>query len=368
MRRLLAIVAISAFLASCSLHMLSAKAPFKGMFGRGTDSAKLAEFMEHVRVPPSNAQAHHRLGRYYYETGRYDEAAREFRKAILIAPDYAEAQVMLGMCYDRGADFAKAEEAYRTAIKLRPDAAYVRNNLGASYLRQGKWEAARETLQKAVELSGGQIKKEMYDNLGAACAMTGQDEQAFQAFAKVDSMAEVNYRMARIDTLKGMGEEAGRRYAAAVELEPSSATFRKGYEEWKRAQEVTGPAPGPTMTAKAPQAPAGQRETWREASVDPGMEISNGNGVAHMAADMREYLNGKGFVTKRLTNAPRFDCAKTTLFFRERYLSVSMDLAKQMPRMPMMKELKQWERPDLNVKIVLGRDMARDKKILMGGN
>jgi len=101
--------------------------------------------------------------------------------------------------------------------------------------------------------------------------------------------------------------------------------------------------------------------------VDPGIEISNGNGVAHMAAGLRGYLKGKGFVTRRLTNASSFDCAKTTLFFRDRYLPVSMDLAKEMPRMPMMKELKQWERPDLNVKIVLGRDMARDKKILLGG-
>ena len=361
MKRVLAAVAISSFLASCFCHTLQgAKAPFNGMYGRRIDNAEVAAFMEHVRVPPSNARAYHRLGRYFYEMGRYDEAAQELRKAILIAPDDVEAQVMLGICYDRGADFTRAEEAYRTAIELRPDAAYVYNNLGASYCRQGKWEAARETLKKAVELSGEDINKEMYHNLGAACAMTGRDEEAFQAFAKVGPLAEVNYRMARIYALRDMSEEAGRRYAAAVELDPSSTIFRKGYEEWKRAR-------GTMMTVDATQAPVGQKEAKRETFVDPGMEISNGNGVAHMAADLREYLKGKGFMTKRMTNASRFDCAKTTLFFRERYLQVSMELAKQMPRMPMMKELKQWERPDLNVKIVLGRDMARDKKLLMEG-
>jgi Flp pilus assembly protein TadD len=311
-------------------------------------------------VPASNAQAHHKLGRYFYETGRYEEAAHELRKAILIAPDDVEARVMLSICYDREADFTRAEEAYHIAIELRPDAAYVYNNLGASYCRQGKWEAARETLKKAVELSGEDINKEMHYNLGAACAMTGRDEEALQTFAKVGPMAEVNYRMAHIYALRDMGEEAGRRYAAAVELDPSSAIFRKGYEEWKRAR-------GTMMTVDATQAPVGQKEAKRETFVDPGMEISNGNGVGHMAADLRQYLKGKGFVTKRMTNASRFDCAKTTLFFRERYLQVSMELAKQMPRMPMMKELKQWERPDLNVKIVLGRDMAQDKKLLKGG-
>ncbi|MGD0229478.1 MAG: tetratricopeptide repeat protein [Syntrophorhabdales bacterium] len=373
-KRWLSALVISGLIASCSQYApTGTKAHFEWLARKDIDSAKVARFMEGVRVSPGNARSHYLLGRHYYESRRYGEGIEEFRKAILVSAGYVEAYVMLGVSYDRVENFARAEEAYRAAIAISPDAAYIHNNLGRSYLLQGKYEAAIVTLKRARELEGAGVSRETCHNLGTAYAMAGHDDEAVKTFAALDGMAEAQFRMGEISAAKGMNDEAARYYARAAELDPASKLFTKANEEWGREREMKGSAELPPaiartapMTARTAKAPP-EEEVGAGGQVrDPGMEISNGNGVSNMARGLQRYLKERGFCTRRVTNASRFDYKETTIYFRKNYDSVSQDIAAQMPRIPRTREVEKLERRNLNVKIVLGRDIVGERRTIMG--
>jgi len=61
------------------------------------------------------------------------------------------------------------------------------------------------------------------------------------------------------------------------------------------------------------------------------IEISNGNGVRHMARNMGTYLNPKGFNVNRLTNADHFNYPETKIYYQKGYEQDALRLAKEIP-------------------------------------
>lgn len=63
----------------------------------------------------------------------------------------------------------------------------------------------------------------------------------------------------------------------------------------------------------------------------PLVEVSNGTGRLAMAARIREHLESKGVVVKRLSNADHFRHQETTIFYRGGFRSYAEDLARMLP-------------------------------------
>jgi tetratricopeptide (TPR) repeat protein len=61
------------------------------------------------------------------------------------------------------------------------------------------------------------------------------------------------------------------------------------------------------------------------------IEISNGNGVRHMARNVGIYLNPKGFRTTRLTNADHFNYPETKIYYKKGYRQAALRLAEEIP-------------------------------------
>jgi Flp pilus assembly protein TadD len=334
----------------------------------GSTDAELTKLMSQLRPHPGNAEAHYQLGCWYLDRSRHEEAIKEFKKAIYIKPDYTEAYNGLGVCYDWQGDYAAASEAYRIALKLNPNLAYIYSNLGHSYTLQGMNGEAIESLKQAVAL--GSNSKQTHNNLGLAYALSGQFDLAMKEFEMTGNKALAHTLAAKIYYRKGQFEKAKEQYEEALTLDPDSAPLQQSLERstllakfeavlapLKQAVEVVMP-----IESAQVQTPGDIPKSF----ADVGLEVSNGNGANSMAKNVARQLKEKGFNIVRLTNADRFNHPKTTLLYKPEYSDATKELAKQLPEVPTMQEVKKLDRPNIRMKIVLGRDLISHKDGLAG--
>jgi Flp pilus assembly protein TadD len=338
---------------------------------RGMTDNDLSKLMSELRPHPGNAEAHYQLGCWYHERSRHEEAIKEFKKAIYIKPDYTEAYNGLGVSYDWKGDYAAASDVYRMALKLNPNLAYIYNNLGHSYILQGKNREAIDTLKQALAL--GYSNNRVHNNLGLAYALSGQLDLAMQEFEQAGNKALAHSLVAKLYYQKGQFEKAKKHYNEALAFDPNSVTSSKGLEtstalakfdevlaQLKQAVEAIMPGE-PDQTQASGQATGSAPKNF--ANVD--MEVSNGNGVKNMAKSLGHYLKERGFNVVRLTNADRFSYAKTTLMYRPECNEATRELAEKLPEIPAMQEVKKFDRPNIRMKMVLGRDLIPHKDVFL---
>jgi Flp pilus assembly protein TadD len=97
------------------------------------------------------------------------------------------------------------------------------------------------------------------------------------------------------------------------------------------------------------------------------IEISNGNGVRHMARNVGVYLTPKGFNANLLTNANHFNYAETKIFYRDGYEQDALRLAKEIPgrqKIPNLIEQNQMMRQA--IKVLIGKDLVPFHEYIMG--
>jgi hypothetical protein len=96
------------------------------------------------------------------------------------------------------------------------------------------------------------------------------------------------------------------------------------------------------------------------------IEISNGNGVRHMARNMGIYLNPKGFNTNRLTNADHFNYPETKIYYQEGYEQEALQLAKEIPGRQEIPDLIEQNRlMRRSIKVLIGKDLVPFNEYIM---
>jgi len=89
------------------------------------------------------------------------------------------------------------------------------------------------------------------------------------------------------------------------------------------------------------------------------IEISNGNGVRHMARNMGAFLNLKGFNANRLTNADHFNYPKTKIYYQKGYEQDALLLAKEIPgRQNIANIIEQNQMITRAIKVLIGKDLV----------
>ena len=87
------------------------------------------------------------------------------------------------------------------------------------------------------------------------------------------------------------------------------------------------------------------------------IEISNGNGVNRMAQRVGNYLNSKGFNVGLLTNAKHFNFDETKIYYLDEYLHDAFEVAKQIPGYQQMEEVQEFEKQNIKIKMLIGKDI-----------
>ena len=367
---------------SCSLWK-------QGEMERESDRSKAKIFVSNIRTPRGNPDSHYLLACYYQERGRHKEAVEEFNKVIVIDPLHVKAYNGLGVSYSELKDYSKAISAYLTALKLNPELDYVHNNLGYCYLLQGNMDAAVDAFRKAAALNTGSSR--IHNNLGMAYLMKGDAEKGREELAIGGGDAWAVYNMARLYYQNDMFYEAREHFAKALDMNPSLAEARKGWEASDTLYQVSqvisekaenigdsALADGSADTSGISHRKSGtaqidgslQERADAAKRVDSmkwlqtiEIEISNGNGVRHMAKNVGSHLKKRGFKVVRFTNANHFNYRKGSITYSEKCFDAAKAVAKEIPHMTDLRMADRRQRGDIKIKVLVGKDLVPYSKL-----
>ncbi|MBI3553653.1 MAG: tetratricopeptide repeat protein [Elusimicrobia bacterium] len=104
------------------------------------------------------AKARHDLGVWYYDAGRYAEAAQRFSEALDAAPGVPETENNLGLALQRLGRPAEAAARFEAAVRAKPDFAPALVNWGAALAALGRREQARDRFRRALALEPGNLQ------------------------------------------------------------------------------------------------------------------------------------------------------------------------------------------------------------------
>lgn len=386
-----------------------------GLTGCASMSSDIPVFRPHPLV--SDPQASYQYGRYLQNKGKHHWAVQELAKATAADPSHVQAYNAMGISCDILGEYAQAQEAYQAALDIDPDLAWVHNNLGVSALMQGQVHKAISSFNRAVELSPETVR--FRNNLGLAYAQNGQMPKAFAQFSVAEGPAKAHARLATCYQQAGKTELAREHLARSYALESGSGTkettqqtfsapdfsgtsqvARGDQKHTYRAEVDTNRVVAATATkqklparkvARAkprqekqkesrqrvipaqPQTLADKdntRDSLEEFPIldtrpdpqprsQPGIEISNGNGVQGMAARVGRFLSGKNLHVVRLSNADHFGHDKTLVYYCPEYLQQAYQVAQQIPGWQDMQEVQALAREEVKIKVRIGRDIIR---------
>ena len=326
--------------------------------GRETLEGSMNRFVGSVRATRGNPDAHHLLGDYYQGRGRHREAIEEFNKAIRIDPRYVRAYNGIAISLDQTGEHERALEYYQAALEIQPDLDYIHNNLGYSLLQQERYEEAAKHFERANEISGGKISR-IRNNLDLANSALGKTDPA-SVPADPKHQALIEYTTGNLRLKNGSFEEARGHYRKSLTLNPEMRGARKGEEvavllaEVKRSLNEEA-----TLVLNEKNVPA---ILGRD-----GVEISNGNGVRHMAKDVGGFLKRQGFNVVRLTNAGNFNYEKASVYYRGDAEFTALKIKGAVPGITQMKKVSAFERDNVQVKVIVGKDLAVERKTFQQG-
>ena len=137
----------------------------------------------------------------------FDGAIAAFDAMILKNPSLAEAYYNKGFAQYQKKDYADAEATLKRALEVRADYSDARVLLSNIYSSQGQKDKAIEVMSTGASAND---PKQLF-NLGLALLNSGKNDEAAEAFAKVEvadpSNAEVQYYLGTADLQAGKTDE-----------------------------------------------------------------------------------------------------------------------------------------------------------------
>ena len=100
-----------------------------------------------------------------------------------------------------------------------------------------------------------------------------------------------------------------------------------------------------------------QRRKSLPSSVEPEIEVSNGNGVNWMATRMGNYLKDKGLKVTLITNADQFGYTKSKIYYCENYLHDAYKVAQKIPGWQDMERAGAYSRKNIKIRVLIGKDL-----------
>ena len=147
----------------------------------GDPAAAETAFRRAIDLQPSFA-VFNQLGAWYYDFGRWAEAAEMFRKASKAAPDSYWALSNLGGVETMRCNFPAALEALRKALALEAKNPSAISNLGMTQLWAGHTTEAVATLERAANEAPDDFM--IQGNIGDAYRARGDAAKARAAYAR----------------------------------------------------------------------------------------------------------------------------------------------------------------------------------------
>jgi len=371
-------------------------------------------------VAADNPNTLYQLGRYYQGQRRYELAAESYHKALVSDGSFVEAHNGLGVIYSMQGRYDEAVTEFRAAIVQAPKAGHLYNNLGHALYLQGAYAEAVTALEQAATLDPG--NQRTLNNLGLAYAKAGEVDKSRQVFAEaakpvssdsivaapkapeqtsvsqpasvapgVDAGPVITTEQPHVQTLEPSIQALGspvqtlalpkdRGVISSAPVVPVAITESRVetaqvapdvYAPSERAEpvrvvatevttEVATKAATEGSTAMVHPAPVAQTDFLRL-----HLEVSNGNGVIGMARKVSNFLQESGYAKAHLTNRKPFAVQTTQIQYRSGYQAEAEQLRTSLPGYTGMVQSNSL-RADINLRVVLGRDMMQHTAYFSG--
>jgi TolB-like protein len=179
------------------------------------------QYKQALELNPSYAQAHNWYAGYLTYTGRFNEGIAEAIRARDLDPLSLPLNNALAGRLLAAARYDEALAQVQRTLELDEHFAPAHQTMGWIYLHSGKQKESIREFQHALELSGAEDTDIQLD-LGFACAVSGQQEEARRILVKLEQMHQ-----------QGIAPSASVAilYGALGESDQAFAWLEKAYQE-----------------------------------------------------------------------------------------------------------------------------------------
>lgn len=173
----------------CSKILTQAAKLLQSFDNKTENTRKKIEFClkESVAYEPENADNLYRLGRFFLEMEKTDEALMHLNKAHSLAPHKEYISHKIAQAFLKKGDSEKAFEAYQK-IPVRKRVPYILNGMAICLLQQRKIVKAAHLLLRATQLEPGKFYH--YKGLGMALLELGDRDQAIRCWKNLTSYSK----------------------------------------------------------------------------------------------------------------------------------------------------------------------------------
>ncbi|HOK07665.1 MAG TPA: tetratricopeptide repeat protein [Syntrophales bacterium] len=137
-------------------------------------------FTRSIALTRGNYEAMNNLGVFYFNKGRYREAAQILEKAVSTNPRFAPAYNNLGQAYAALGDTDGAIAVFRRGLTIDPGLVKMKRNLANTHLLRGECIQAAGLYREIVAFYPGDA--DLWNDLGVALAGTGRRTEAANCF------------------------------------------------------------------------------------------------------------------------------------------------------------------------------------------
>ena len=330
------------------------------------------------KLAGDEAGAHYNIGQFYYQNGLYREAKIHFAKSSTVNPANRDTQNGLSAAKNlarisQHKDEVSPEPSSKTLLTALDKQSYKEENSEATLFAVSD-EAENQTENK-ISIDATEHKDvEREPEIRSYTIGVGAFRNPKYAQIRKDRLISGGYsaNIRKVVRKKpwymvnvGSFETKKAAEAEAVKLSKTERLETFVYRDKTGTYESMILAHSAIGENKKTNTPYQEMNTGHQNYLrDMNIEISNGNGMIHMASRMRNYLQKKGFKGAWARDASHFDYEETKIYYCSGYLHDAYRVAQEIPGWQTMKKVAKFKDSNTKIKIVIGKDLIPFDEVL----
>jgi tetratricopeptide (TPR) repeat protein len=305
----------------------------------------VSSFQKALALNPENARYRNNLATAYVKSGQEAEALAAFRTGN----DDAKANMNVARVYYRDGEYAKAEAYYRKAARSKPKDGLLEKELAAAgslaEIHAVRKTVAPDNQKKASEST--QVVASRYDKEGyyTVPAVPVEDFDSTETVAV--PISDTNFNEA----------------VAAVEMDYTIVASASGNDLIEKPLAPTEPL---LLSRLQPVDESKVQELLHSNLNDLNdnpqkrikIEVSNGNGVRHMAKQVGHFLKEQNVIIMYLSNADHFNYHDTSIYYTKGNLWEALRLSQKLPGRQLMQEVDEIRKGNADISVLIGKDLV----------
>jgi Flp pilus assembly protein TadD len=342
---------------------------------QGKTDLAVENFKKALELDSANARYRNNLGLAYAKSGKYDAALAEFKGTS----DEARAHYNIAQLYFGEGLYKEAESHFEEASLLKASDPEIEKGLKAA----GSLSEILVNTHDRISPTPSHQERPLSTENSPLSTLRGErvGVRGGISTAKTEKVTEAPTQppIVRIQVRQPKPADSGFEVIPAealstperieiVEQQASEVPFYRAALARSKVRESAKEEAAKVLEAKPlklyDEAQALELLSPQVAGMEKGpatrikIEVSNGNGVRHMARNVGDYLKGDGFIPYYLSNARHFRHEETKIYYTKGYLREASLLAEKLPGRQSLEEVDEIRKGNAEISVVIGKDLV----------